>query len=87
MLNRFAAVVEESLREEGAADLSTAAMRIRRSQHASLSRCAVALSGAKSKTSACRKFIDVMTEYSKMQADYRERCKGRIQRQLEICEL
>lgn len=27
-----------------------------------------------------------MTEYSKMQADYRERCKGRIQRQLEICE-
>lgn len=27
-----------------------------------------------------------MTDYNKTQTDYRERCKGRIQRQLEICE-
>ena len=33
-----------------------------------------------------RKFVDVMTECNKVQADYRERCKGRIKRQFEICE-
>ncbi len=32
-----------------------------------------------------RKFVEVMTECNKVQADYRERCKGRIQRQFEIC--
>lgn len=31
-----------------------------------------------------QKFIDVMTDYNKTQTDYRERCKARIQRQLEI---
>ena len=31
-----------------------------------------------------RKFISVMTEYNTTQNDYRERCKARIQRQLEI---
>lgn len=31
-----------------------------------------------------RKFIDVMNEYHSTQADYRDRCKARIQRQLEI---
>jgi hypothetical protein len=34
-----------------------------------------------------RKFVEVMTECNKVQADYRERCKGRIQRQFEICTL
>lgn len=29
-------------------------------------------------------FIDVMTDYNVTQNDYRERCKARIQRQLEI---
>lgn len=28
-----------------------------------------------------------MSEYNATQSDYRERCKGRIQRQLEISEL
>lgn len=28
-----------------------------------------------------------MTEYNRTQTDYRERCKGRIQRQLEISKL
>lgn len=33
-----------------------------------------------------RKFVEVMSEYNTTQSDYRERCKGRIQRQLEISE-
>lgn len=43
-------------------------LRIRKTQHATLS----------------RKFVEVMTDYNKTQTDYRERCKGRIQRQLDI---
>ncbi|CAM9116141.1 unnamed protein product [Lampetra fluviatilis] len=31
-----------------------------------------------------RRFVEVMTEYNNTQTDYRSRCKGRIQRQLEI---
>lgn len=31
-----------------------------------------------------RKFVDVMTKYNEAQVDFRERSKGRIQRQLEI---
>ncbi len=31
-----------------------------------------------------QKFIDVLTDYNKTQTYYRERCKSRIQRQLEI---
>uniref|UniRef100_A0A673Z5X0 Syntaxin-3 n=1 Tax=Salmo trutta TaxID=8032 RepID=A0A673Z5X0_SALTR len=31
-----------------------------------------------------RKFVDVMTKYNEAQLDFRERSKGRIQRQLEI---
>ena len=34
-----------------------------------------------------RKFVEVMSEYNATQSDYRERCKGRIQRQLEISKL
>lgn len=33
-----------------------------------------------------RKFVDVMTKYNEAQVDFRERSKGRIQRQLEISE-
>ncbi|KAG9272205.1 syntaxin 3b isoform X4 [Astyanax mexicanus] len=46
----------------------SADMRIRKSQHAVLS----------------RKFVDVMTKYNEAQMDFREKSKGRIQRQLEI---
>ncbi|KXJ29073.1 syntaxin-1A [Exaiptasia diaphana] len=42
--------------------------RIKRCQHATLS----------------RKFIEVMSEYNTTQTNYREKCKARIQRQLEI---
>ena len=31
-----------------------------------------------------RKFVDVMADYNAVQVDYRDRCKGRIRRQLEI---
>ncbi|XP_061107627.1 syntaxin 3b isoform X3 [Conger conger] len=47
---------------------TSADMRIRNSQHIVLS----------------RKFVDVMTKYNEAQVDFRERSKGRIQRQLEI---
>ncbi len=33
-----------------------------------------------------RKFIDVMNSYRNAEIEYRERCKARIQRQLEISE-
>uniref|UniRef100_A0A8C9WBW7 Syntaxin 3a n=1 Tax=Scleropages formosus TaxID=113540 RepID=A0A8C9WBW7_SCLFO len=46
----------------------SADLRIRKSQHTVLS----------------RKFVEVMTKYNEAQVDFRERSKGRIQRQLEI---
>ena len=54
---------EAQEREKSSADL-----RIRKTQHSTLS----------------RKFIEVMSDYNKTQNDYREGCKNRIQRQLEI---
>ncbi|XP_033111536.1 syntaxin-like isoform X1 [Anneissia japonica] len=47
---------------------TSADFRIQKTQHTTLS----------------RKFVEVMTDYNSTQTDYRERCKGRIQRQLEI---
>lgn len=38
-------------------------------------------------THAVPRFVEVMSEYNATQSDYRERCKGRIQRQLEISKL
>ena len=63
--------IEQSLEAEEASGASGGAdIRIRKTQHSTLS----------------RKFVEVMTDYNKTQTDYRERCKGRIQRQFEICE-
>ncbi|XP_024238726.1 syntaxin-3a isoform X1 [Oncorhynchus tshawytscha] len=59
--------IERNLESEEEERIS-ADMRIRKSQHAVLS----------------RKFVDVMTKYNEAQLDFRERSKGRIQRQLEI---
>lgn len=42
--------------------------RIRRCQHSTLA----------------RRFVEVMSDYNTTQSDYREKCKARIQRQLEI---
>lgn len=52
----------------GQNDALSAEHRIRSTQHQMLT----------------RKFIEVMTDYQLTQADYRDRCKARIQRQLEI---
>lgn len=57
--------IEEDISSAG---ISSADLRIRKSQHSVLS----------------RKFVEVMTKYNEAQVDFRERSKGRIQRQLEI---
>lgn len=46
----------------------SADLRIRKTQHSML----------------LQKFVQTMTDYNQTQVDYRERCKARIQRQLEI---
>lgn len=63
-------MIEQNIEQEEQTNKSSADLRIRKTQHSTLS----------------RKFVEVMTEYNKTQTDYRERCKGRIQRQLEISE-
>ncbi|CAF3286108.1 unnamed protein product [Rotaria sp. Silwood2] len=63
--------METELEQEGNDNaMRTADMRIRKTQHATLS----------------RKFIDAMNAYRNAEIEYRERCKARIQRQLEISE-
>lgn len=61
-------VIEQSIEAEEQTNKASADLRIKKTQHSTLS----------------RKFVEVMTEYNRTQTDYRERCKGRIQRQLEI---
>ncbi|KAJ8342947.1 hypothetical protein SKAU_G00328750 [Synaphobranchus kaupii] len=60
--------IEQSIEHEEGLNRPSADLRIRKTQHSTLS----------------RKFVEVMSEYNATQSDYRERCKGRIQRQLEI---
>ncbi|KAI6235507.1 hypothetical protein M3Y95_00058900 [Aphelenchoides besseyi] len=61
-------LIENSIEHDESGGTSGADLRIRKTQHSTLS----------------RKFVEVMTDYNKTQTDYRERCKGRIQRQLDI---
>lgn len=61
-------VFEQDIEKEERVNKASADLRIRKTQHSSLS----------------RKFVEVMTEYNRTQTDYRERCKAKIQRQLEI---
>lgn len=61
-------VIEQNMEAEENVNKASADLRIRKTQHSTLS----------------RKFVEVMTEYNRTQTDYRERCKNRIQRQLEI---
>ncbi|KPP72585.1 hypothetical protein Z043_108400, partial [Scleropages formosus] len=61
--------IEQTIEQQEGTNRS-ADLRIRKTQHSTLS----------------RKFVEVMSEYNATQSDYRERCKGRIQRQLEISE-
>jgi len=68
LLYLLVTVIEQAVEQEEQTNKSSADLRIRKTQHSTLS----------------RKFVEVMTEYNRTQTDYRERCKGRIQRQLEI---
>merc|ERR1719282_402853 len=61
-------VIEQTIEQEENSNKTSADLRIRKTQHATLS----------------RRFVEVMSDYNTTQTDYRERCKGRIQRQLEI---
>ncbi|XP_023930834.1 syntaxin [Lingula anatina] len=61
-------VIDQNIEQEEHSNKSSADLRIRKTQHATLS----------------RKFVEVMNEYNACQVDYRDRCKARIQRQLEI---
>ena len=60
--------MEQNIEQLEHTSMMTADFRIRKTQHSMLS----------------QKFVEVMTDYNKTQTDYRERCKARIQRQLEI---
>ncbi|XP_078277956.1 syntaxin-2-like [Rhinoraja longicauda] len=60
--------IEQSVKDEGEENHGSVDLRIRKTQHSTLS----------------RKFANVMTEYNEIQIFFRERSKGRIQRQLEI---
>lgn len=64
-------MIEQNIESEEHISKASADLRIKKTQHSTLS----------------RKFVEVMTEYNRTQTDYRERCKGRIQRQLEISKL
>ncbi|KAF1567761.1 Syntaxin-1A, partial [Eudyptes moseleyi] len=64
--------IEQSIEQEEGLNRSSADLRIRKTQ---VSLCSAALG---------RGGREVMSEYNATQTDYRERCKGRIQRQLEI---
>ncbi|CAJ0941686.1 unnamed protein product, partial [Mesorhabditis belari] len=61
-------LIENAIEHDESAGQVNADLRIRKTQHSTLS----------------RRFVEVMTDYNKTQTDYRERCKGRIQRQLDI---
>ncbi|CAF4653912.1 unnamed protein product [Rotaria magnacalcarata] len=61
---------QEQELSQSSSNRTQAQFRIEKSQHATLS----------------RKFIDAMNSYRNAEIEYRERCKARIQRQLEISE-
>ncbi|XP_046363656.1 syntaxin isoform X2 [Haliotis rufescens] len=61
-------VIEQNIEQEEHSNKSSADLRIRKTQYATIS----------------RQFIDAMGDYNKAQLDYRDRCKYRIQRQMEI---
>ncbi|XP_078393668.1 syntaxin-1B-like, partial [Cetorhinus maximus] len=61
-------IIQQNIEQEEGQNRSSADLRIRKTQHSTLS----------------RKFVEVMTEYNATQSKYRDRCKDRIQRQLEI---
>jgi Syntaxin len=63
-------VIEQNIEQEEHTNKSSADLRIRKTQQSTLT----------------RKFIEVMTEYNMAQTVHKERCTGKIKRQLEISE-
>ncbi|XP_052246148.1 syntaxin-like isoform X2 [Dreissena polymorpha] len=61
-------VIEQNIEQEEHSNKSTADLRIRKTQYSTIS----------------RKFVETMNTYNTAQVDYRDRCKARIQRQMEI---
>ncbi|KAL0610371.1 Syntaxin-2 [Plecturocebus cupreus] len=61
-------LIEQSFDQDDSGNRTSVDLRIRRTQHSVLS----------------RKFVEAMAEYNEAQTLFRERSKGRIQRQLEI---
>jgi len=66
--SRLKKMEQETEAEEKGRGGATAEIRIRKTQH----------------MSASRRFVEVMTEYNRIQVSYREESKGKIARQLEI---
>nr|AAC47500.1 syntaxin 1 homolog [Hirudo medicinalis] len=61
-------VLEQKIEQEEETNKSSADLRIRKTQHSTI----------------LRKFIEVMNQYNAAQVDYRDGCKKRLQRQMEI---
>lgn len=61
-------VLEQKIEQEEETNKASADLRIRKTQHSTI----------------LRKFIEVMNLYNTAQVDYREGCKKRLQRQMEI---
>ena len=62
MINFIVSVIEQNMEQDEQVNKASADLRIRKTQHSTLS----------------RKFVEVMTEYNRTQTDYRERCKNRL---------
>ncbi|XP_054712083.1 syntaxin-like [Uloborus diversus] len=58
----------QNIEQQEQVNCTSAELRIKRTQHSTLS----------------RRFVDVMSDYNNIQTEYRQRCKDRIKRQLEI---
>lgn len=56
------------IEQEEQGNMTSSALRIKKTQHSALT----------------RRFVSAMTDYNTIQTDYRQRCKDRIKRQLEI---
>ena len=62
MIIFIVSVIEQNMEQDEQVNKASADLRIRKTQHSTLS----------------RKFVEVMTEYNRTQTDYRERCKNRL---------
>jgi len=61
-------VIDQNIEQEEHSNTTSADLRIRKTQYSTIS----------------RKFIETMNDYNKAQIDYRDGCKARIKRQMEI---